>query len=538
MRRTRSSGKSGFPGGRRFATALVVSALAGTGLAACGGDAEDTPQAKAAKQTAEAEQAADKPEITWGTCPEPAEGTSRNPRLTCGTLKVPLYYRDPGGKKIEVAVSRLATAKPGKKRGVLLLNPGGPAVGGLDMPATMASTLPKSVLDSYDLIGFDPRGVEHSTPQSCGLKDPSVFGLFPYPAADGSITKNVAFAKTNAEKCADTVGDTLQYFTTANTARDMDRIRQALGERKISYWGQSYGTYLGTVYRALFQDRTDRMILEGNIDATNAWADEVADRWGKGMADRFPDAAAVAAAQDGTLGLGDSVKQVTQSYLALADRLDRKPVPVPGMRLSLDGPLLRNITYGMLLHNDTLPPLVGFWKAAADLADGSATDADNEVLQQILADSPLPPGVPADNQATMFLALVCGDAEWPHDTDGYATRSAADRKAWPLTAGMPGNIWACAYWKKPAEQPVTVTGEGPRNTLILQNRRDNATPWEGGIGLHKALGDSSAFVGVDNGGHYVYNEGSACADKATVDFLTTGHLPGKNVYCTDVQRKR
>jgi pimeloyl-ACP methyl ester carboxylesterase len=348
----------------------------------------------------------------------------------------------------------------------------------------------------------------------------------------------VAFAKAHAETCADTAGDNLQYFTTANTARDMDRIRQALGERKISYWGQSYGTYLGAVYRSLFQARTDRMILEGNIDPTKAWAEEVADKWGKGMADRFPDAAAVAAAQDGTLGLGNSVRQVTQSYLTLAERLDRKPVPVPGMPLPLDGPLLRTITYGMLLHNETLPPLVGFWKAAADLADGSATDADNAVLKQILADTPPAPGVPADNQATMFLALLCGDAEWPHDTDDYATRTAADRKAWPLTAGMPANIWACAYWKKPAEQPVTVTGEGPRNTLILQNRRDNATPWEGGTGLHKALGDSSAFVGVDNGGHYVYNEGSACADKATVDFLTTGHLPGKDVYCTDVKRKR
>ena len=532
MRMTRRSGKSGFSGGRRFATALAMSTLAGTGLAACDGNAADTPRAQAAGQTA------DHAGIDWGTCPEPAGGTTRDPRLTCGTLKVPLNYGDPGGTKIEVAVSRLATAEPGKRRGVLLLNPGGPALGGLHMPATMAATLPKSVLDRYDLIGFDPRGVEHSTPQSCGLKDPSVSGLFPYPAADGSITKNVALAKADAKTCADAAGDRLRYFNTADTARDMDRVRQALGERKISYWGQSYGTYLGAVYRSLFPDRTDRMVLEGNVDPHKVWADEVADTWGKGMADRFPDAAAVAAAQDSTLGLGNSVKQVTQSYLTLAERLDREPVPVPGMSLSLDGPLLRTVTYGMLLHNDTLAPLARFWKAAADLADGSATDADDAVLQQILADTPPAPGVPEDNQATMFLALVCGDAEWPHDTDGYATRTAADRKAWPLTAGMPANIWACAYWKKPAERPVTVTDEGPRNTLILQNRRDNATPWEGGTGLHQALGGSSAFVGVDNGGHYVYDEGSACADKATVGFLTTGHLPGKDVYCSDVKRKR
>ncbi|MEU9455497.1 alpha/beta hydrolase [Streptomyces sp. NPDC048277] len=536
MKTTRSSERSGFPGGRRFAAALVVSTLAGAGPTACTADVQDAAQTAA--ETTVAGKAVDQAAITWGKCPQPSEGTSRNPRLTCGTLKVPLNYRKPGGAKIEVAVSRLSTAEPGKRHGVLLLNPGGPALGGLDMPATMAPTLPKSVLDRYDLIGFDPRGVEHSTPQSCRLKDPTVTGLFPYPAADGSITKNVARAKADAEQCARAAGENLQYYTTADTARDMDRIRRALGEKKISYWGQSYGTYLGAVYRSLFPDRTDRMILEGNVNPTKVWADEVADTWGKGMADRFPDAARVAAAQHAALGLGHTVEQVTRTYLALADRLDRKPAPVPGTSTALDGPTLRNVTYALLLHNETLPVLTQFWKAAADLADSRTTDADNTVLKQVFADTPSSPGVPTDNQATMFLALVCGDAPWPHNVDGYAARTAADRKAWPLTAGMPADIWACAFWKKPVEAPVAVTGTGPRNTLILQNRRDNATPWEGAVGLHRALGDRSVLVGVDNGGHYAYDEGSACADKATVGFLTTGHLPPKDVYCTDVKQKQ
>jgi hypothetical protein len=228
---------------------------------------------------------------------------------------------------------------------------------------------------------------------------------------------------------------------------------------------------------------------------------------------------------------------VTDSYLALADRLDRKPAAVPGASLSLDGPLLRNITYGMLLHNETLAPLTRFWKAAADLADGRVTDADTAVLKQVFADTPGSPGVPADNQATMFLALTCGDAKWPHDIDGYAARTAADREAWPLTAGMPANVWTCAYWSKPVEAPVKVTDQGPRNTLILQNRRDNATPWESGVGLRHVLDTSAAFVGVDNGGHYVYDAGSRCADEAAVEFLDSGRLPQKDVYCTDVTQK-
>ncbi|MGW5464868.1 alpha/beta hydrolase [Streptomyces sp. NPDC003996] len=532
MTTTRSSAKHGFPRGRRIAAAVLVSTLAGAALAACGADAKGAQSAKVSGKSAG--RTAGDAGIIWGKCPALAEGQTRDPHLACGRLEVPLDYQDPGGTKIDVAVSRLSTAKPGKRRGVLLLNPGGPALGGLDMPEAMASTLPKSVLERYDLIGFDPRGVEHSTPQSCGLKDPSVSGLFPYPAADGSITKNVALAKADAKQCADTVGKNLRYYNTANTARDMDRIRQALGEQKMSYWGQSYGTYLGAVYRSLFQDHTDRMILEGNVDPTKVWANQVADTWGKGMADRFPDAARVAATQNSTLKLGTNVAQVTHTYLTLADRLDRTPAAIPGASVSLDGALLRNMTYALLLHNNTLPVLTKFWKAADDLTHGSTTAADAAVLKEVFADTPTSPGIPADNQATMFMALTCGDAEWPHDVDGYAARTAADREKWPLTAGMPANIWACAYWDKPAEATVKVVPAGPSNTLILQNRRDNATPWESGVGLHKALGDGSAFVGVDNGGHYVYNEGSACADKATVDFLTTGHLPDKDVYCTDV----
>ncbi|WP_055693992.1 alpha/beta fold hydrolase, partial [Streptomyces prasinopilosus] len=437
MTTTPSSAQHGFPTGRRIAATLLVSALAGTALVAGGADARGSQPAEVPGTSAG--RTAGDAGITWGTCPAPAGGQTRDPHLTCGTLKVPRDYRDPGGMKIDVAVSRLSTAQPGKRRGVLLLNPGGPALGGLGMPETMASTLPKSVLDRYDLIGFDPRGVEHSTPQSCGLRDPSVSGLFPYPAADGSITKNVALAKANAQQCADTVGKNLRYYTTANTARDMDRIRRALGEKKISYWGQSYGTYLGAVYRSLFQGRTDRMVLEGNVDPTKVWAGQVADTWGKGMADRFPDAARVAAAQDGTLGLGANVAQVTRTYLALADRLDRTPAAVPGTPVSLDGALLRNMTYALLLHDDTLPVLTRFWKAADNLAHGSATAADTAVLKEMFAGTPTSPGIPADNQATMFMALTCGDAEWPRDVDGYAARTAADREKWPLTAGMPAN---------------------------------------------------------------------------------------------------
>lgn len=509
-----------------IAVALTIAAVAGCGATPeVEATSEDSPPAVDATPATS--------RITWGTCPTPAEGAGRDPRLVCGTLQVPLDYENPGGETIEVAVSKLPAARSRDHRGVLLLNPGGPALPGLDTPGDVAPTLPRSVLAAYDLIGFDPRGVGSSTPQSCGLDDPSLAGLFPYPAADGSIGANVDDARADAERCEANAGGKLRYFTTANTARDMDRIRAALGEKKISYWGQSYGTYLGAVYLSLFPGRADRVILEGNVDPTKVWAG-AKDNWGKAMSERFPDAARVAAAQHATLGLGGTVDEVTETYLALADRLDRAPATVPGTSLALTGAMLRTVTYSLLLHDASLPTLTQFWKASAGLADGTLSEADGQVLQQVFAAPPPTPGVPVDNQATMFLALTCGDARWSDDVDEYARRTAEDRAAWPLSAGMPANIWACAFWPEPIEEPVTVTGKGPRNTLILQNRRDNATPWEDGLGLYRVLGRRAAFVGADAGGHYVYGQGSTCVDEATVTFLSTGRLPNTKVYCTDV----
>ncbi|HYQ69471.1 alpha/beta hydrolase [Actinophytocola sp.] len=295
----------------------------------------------------------------------------------------------------------------------------------------------------------------------------------------------------------------------------------------MSYWGQSYGTYLGAVYTTLFPRHSDRLVFEGNVDPNRVWAQQIR-TWNKGMDARFPDAARVAV--NAGLGLGGTVEEVEKTFVDVADKLDRQPVPVPGTPVSLNGGLLRAVTYQLLMHDDTLAPLTRSWRAAADLAAGNAPDL--AVLSQVFAGSPAEPGVPADNQITMSLAILCGDATWSHDVASYETNTAADRERYPLSAGMPANIWPCAFWSRtPVEAAVTVTAKGPRDVLILQNRRDNATPWESGLGMRRALGGRAGFVGVDNGGHYVYGTGSTCADEAAVAFLTAGTLPAKDISC-------
>lgn len=233
------------------------------------------------------------PELHWGPCT--GAGTGVDPRQQCATLAVPLDYRQPDGPSITLAVSRIPATQPRLRRGVLVTIPGGPGGSGLNRPSDAAKRLPQSVLDRYDLIGFDPRGVGQSTPVSCGLshEDLSPVNMYPWPAPDGGITANVAFAQHLADKCWSNGGPVLRTLSTANEARDLDSIRSALGARRMSAWGVSYGTYVGAVYATMFPQHTDRVVLDSNDDpdATRVgrgWLDAFA----SGAEDRFPDFAA------------------------------------------------------------------------------------------------------------------------------------------------------------------------------------------------------------------------------------------------------
>ena len=185
--------------------------------------------------------------LHWGGCPADAAA----PGLRCATLKVPLDYQQPNGRKITIAVSRMASPHPAKRRGVLLVNSGGPGGPGLHYPvdfanaATYKLALPQSVRDRYDIIGFDPRGVGHSAPVTCDLTPVQRQSNIPPYARDAAdVVQQAKAAKQVARQCATSkTASLLPYITTANTARDMDQIRRALHVKKISYAGVSYGTY-------------------------------------------------------------------------------------------------------------------------------------------------------------------------------------------------------------------------------------------------------------------------------------------------------
>ncbi|MDH2430466.1 alpha/beta hydrolase [Sphaerisporangium sp. TRM90804] len=448
---------------------------------------------------------------------------------------MPLDYRAPRGRSIEIAISRIAAAQPGSRRGILLSNPGGPGGSGLDMPSQLTFALAPEVLDRYDLIGFDPRGVGHSTPVTCGLDTTKQFTLLlPYPAPDGSIERNIAFARETAAACAEHSGDLLPFITTANTARDMDRIRAALGEPKLSYFGISYGTYLGAVYLSLFPGRDDRIVLDSAVDPSLVWRD-MWRTWNKAVAVRLPDFLAFAAERDAVYHLGATPDEVRRTYDRLTSALDERPLPNPGGPV-FDGNVLREVTRSRLYYDGYFPIIAEVWRELATAVSGSTMDTAILTRLDRLATIGKIGGagraeIPADNLVAALYAVICDDAAWPRSVALHARQTAADRRAWPVTAGMPSNLWPCAAWhSRPVEPPVTITGHGPRNVLITQNTRDPSTSIEGARGMRAALGRRAAMITVDQGGHGVIGL-SRCADEAMNSFLATGALPRRDRFC-------
>ncbi|QKW22099.1 alpha/beta fold hydrolase [Kitasatospora sp. NA04385] len=458
--------------------------------------------------------------LAWGACPA---GTP-DARQQCAELAVPLDYARPGGPSISLAVSRISTARPELRRGVLVLIPGGPGGSGLNGPAGAVERLPRSVLDRYDLIGFDPRGVGRSTPLDCGFDhaDLAHSHTLPWPAPDGGIDANLATARRMAAACAADGGELVRSISTRNEARDVDRIRQALGERRISLWGVSYGTYAGAVYATLFADRTDRVLLDSNDDpdptrVERGWLANYA----TGVADRFPDFAAWAASPAaGEYRLGDTPEQVRAAYLATARQLDDAPLPWPGANPErLDGNALRSAMLENLYADAGFPRLA-------------------ELVQAARGSRPLPvpgavPEAAVRNGTSVSLATLCNDVSWPRDPGSYAPAVAADRAAHPLTAGMPVNVTPCAFWPwRPAEPPVRVGSAGPSNVLLVQNLRDPATPYSGALKMRAAFGDRARMVAVDSGGHDAYlANGNACGDALVTEFLATGRRPARDAFC-------
>ncbi|MFF3644103.1 alpha/beta hydrolase [Streptomyces sp. NPDC002564] len=461
---------------------------------------------------------------TAGTAPAPPDrftrqtpdwhrcGADTPAAYQCATLKVPLDHRAPGGATLDLAISRIEAGDPERRRGVLLSNPGGPGGVGLDLPLYFAEQMPEAVTDRYDLIGFDPRGVGASSPVNCGLTESER----QWPRNYRPFDRNVAWARTVADKCREKAGATLAHLTTRNTARDMDILRAVLGEKKISYFGVSYGTALGAVYAQLFPGRADRFVLDSAVDPKLMWRDMFR-VWAPEVEPAFRRWARWTAAHAGRYDLGRTPAEVRATFWGLVERADRDPIVVGDAKLT--GADVRAVLRREFFTVRGAAELVGVLRDAA--------------AGKPVPEFPTPPEIP-DNGVSALWAVVCGDAASPRDPGRYLRDSVRDAARYPLFGDFASNITPCAFWDAPVEPLTRVDNEV--GTLILQNEWDSQTPLSAARGMHRAL-KGSRMVTVDEGeGHgvaYGMAAGPAnrCAQDTATSYLVTGRLPGKDVTC-------
>ncbi|MFJ3725550.1 alpha/beta hydrolase [Streptomyces sp. NPDC090045] len=441
----------------------------------------------------------------------------------CATLKVPLDYRRPDGQTIDLAISRMKSENPAKRHGAMLLNPGGPGGSGLDLPLMMNEAMPKEVREQYDLIGFDPRGVGASSPITCGLDDAEQdFNRAYRPETFGS---DVTWARTVADKCREKAGSVLPYITTRNTARDMDTIRAVLGERKLSYLGYSYGTYLGAVYSQMFPDRTDRFVLDSGVDPQRIWRGMI-QVWATEAEPAFARWTQWAAERSAEHQLGDSPKAVSETFWGLVARADKEPIDFEGMKIN--GDMIRSAR-GVFFYPAQATPLVVALKAAAEGKPLPAGTTPTEMKRLLTGGAAAEPA--SDNSTAVFWAVACGDTgSWPRYTEQYERDAAKDKARYPLYGDFASNIKPCAFWDRPVEAATPMNKKA--NVLTVQNEWDSQTPLVSGQGLHRALKGSRMVLAAGGEGHGVYlADPTSCANAPVHAYLTTGKLPAQDVTC-------
>jgi pimeloyl-ACP methyl ester carboxylesterase len=440
----------------------------------------------------------------------------------CGQVRVPLDYARPAGRSIIVAMSRIKATDPAHRRGALLINPGGPGVPGMEQ-VLLGQVIP-DVAARYDLIGMDPRFVGRSTPLTCAWTT-DTFLRSAGPTRQ-TFDESVALVKDLAAGCVRNNRALLPYASTRNTARDMDVIRAALGEQRLSYLGVSYGTYLGAVYLQLFGSRADRIVLDAAVDP-RFFGPGLMARSGPAAATALEHWAAWTAGHDARYGLG----RTTAGVLATVNRINRDAVrsPLRVAGYTVDEHVLPYFLFASLAEDgaQAYASLAADVRVLDDAAQG-ANAVPTPSLEDFLAGVSTGSGAATDRAGTPIL---CADRAVSRDPETYFRDIEAHRADEPLFGPLIRDITPCAYWPAgPAERPTVVRNDVP--ALMVGAAGDPVAPYAGQQAMHRALTGSRLVTLRGSYRHTVYlAAGSTCVDGAVNRYLIDGVLPGRDTTC-------
>ncbi|KFG01969.1 transporter [Streptomyces scabiei] len=502
---------------RLVGAALTALVLAATGTAT---------QAMAAQTTTQKTQSSKTPPppvptLTWSDCQGGFE---------CANADVPLDYRAPQGTKITLAVVRKKAADQTKRKGTLFMQPGGPGNSGVDFVRNNYAGLPAALRDSFDVFGYDVRGVGRSSALTCfddarytkavtdakGVPGPDAFG----PALSEAAEFDQA--------CQTNSGSLLPYVGTEYVARDIDLLRQALGEEQLTYYGRSFGSYIGTVYAAMFPDRVRALTLDGAYDphryANHPYAyDRTQYLALDGAMSRFLD---WCAADQAICGFGDGDPRA--AFEQLKKDLDANPVTTASggkaNGYTLVYRLMFNINEGKVIW-----PSLGAALRKAQLRDNTSF-----LLR--------PPSPASFDFLGPNVVVECVDKDYPKSLRKLERNVKANAKDAPLLGpamafGPPTydhqHATACVQW--PAEKVSRYDGSfrarGSAPILVLGTTGDPDTPYRDAVALSHQL-DNAALVTFDAEGHTAFGR-SACATDAVINYLVDLKVPAAGTTCTD-----
>jgi pimeloyl-ACP methyl ester carboxylesterase len=487
------------------------------------------------------------PKLGWGPCPAttPEEAEFLRP-YRCTTVRVPLSYRNPHGASIELALGKLPAADPTRRIGSLFWNPGGPGGSGR-IPPPFSDALH----ERFDIIGFDPRGIAASTPLKCFTSNEEGLALFgpPFPITREQEREVIGLSVEGTRRCARNGGPILSHMATGNVARDLDLLRRAVGDRRLTYIGFSYGTHIGTVYANLFPDRVRALTLDAVIDPFE-WTT------GRSPAERhipvefragsfFGSYEALltflgACAADTRCAFREPGSDLRAKYDTLLQRLRQQPLELTdpdGNTFTVTYQDAVYMTLGALYDpaasTDLALALQDLWLASEERARGRAYTLRKRLLPVLVRPTH---GL---QQEEPYVGL-----EWTPAVECTDSDNPSNPFVWPFWARLAdrrapyfGSPWLyfalpCATW--PARDPDRYVGPWNRRTanpvlLIGNSEGDPATPYEDAVSTERELG-SARLLTLESFGHTAFLQ-SACIVTAVERYLIAKALPPRGAVC-------
>lgn len=465
--------------------------------------------------------------VTWKDCESASSDATDIPAgAECGMLSVPVDYSKPDGDIAQLSMIRFKAT--GNKIGSLILNPGGPGESGIEAAASIVGTMPESVRQRFDVVGFDPRGVGSSTPAVWCNSDADNDRLRADPQVDYSpagVAHIESETKDFVQRCVDKMGkDFLANVGTASVAKDLDAMRIALGDQKLTYLGYSYGTRIGSAYAEAYPQNVRAMILDGAVDP-NADPIESDIRQAAAFQTAFNDYAADCA-KAASCPLGTDPAKAVDVYKSLVDPLVQNPAKTKDPRgLSYSDSVVGTI---LPLYSPSL------WRHLTQaLTELKRGDGDTMLA---LADLYMGRDEKGhyNNSTDVRVAVNCVDEPPVTDRAKTVDEDRRSREVAPFMSygQFTGNapLSTCAFWPvPPTSTPHQLKIDGLPPTLVVSTTNDPATPYQAGVDLAKQLG--GALLTFDGTQHTVVFQGNACVDDIAAKYLVDVAVPPPGAKC-------